>query len=329
MKAARLALVLALPLIACKGSTGSGAPAPIVLTPPAIDAAAGAEVINQCQSVTLNNDSPLWVNTVEMSAGPAWHHSNWFFVPDSKYAGADGTWSCASRGFDPVEAAAAGGVLFAQSTQSTSDTQAFPAGAAMRIPAHARIVGDIHLVNASASAVHTAITLTLDPIPESAVTAKLHALSMIYQDLSIPPNARSRFTGNCNTPTGYPLDFKIYYVLPHYHKFGARLTLEANGPKGNQPLFSGNAPIGEAWGRTIDPPIDVNGQTNLTFACEYDNTTDTPIHWGNAGGEMCVLLAYTDSQRPWVGAVFDGSAVVGTDGSGVVLNEGPCTLGNL
>ena len=66
----------------------------------------GAEVLGLCQSATLHNDTPLWVNTIEMSAGSAWHHSNWFFVPESMYAGADGTWDCNSRNFDQVQAAA-------------------------------------------------------------------------------------------------------------------------------------------------------------------------------------------------------------------------------
>lgn len=322
------ALALALPLAACKGSS-NGASGPIVLDFPALDAPAGGEVLGQCQSVTLGNDSAIWVNTVEMAAGPAWHHSNWFFVPDTLYGGADGSWPCSSRGFDEVEAGAAGGVLFAQSTQSTGETQAFPPGAAMKIPAHSRIVGNEHLVNASPDAVHTAITLTLTTLPQNDVTAKLHPMSMAYQPLDIPAHSRARFTGSCNTPANYPLDFKIYYVLPHYHKYGSKLTLEANGPAGNQVVYSGNSPIGEAWGKTIDPPIDVNGQTNITFSCEYDNTTDNPLYWGNANGEMCVLLAYTDSPNTWVGAVLSGNAVVGTDGTGMILNEGPCSIGRL
>lgn len=324
-----LALLLTIPLAACKGSASPAGSTSRVLEFPALDAAAGAEVLDVCQSVTLGNDEPIFVNAVEMAAGPAWHHSNWFYVPDTKFDGPDGTWTCSSRNFDEVAAGGAGGVLFAQSTQSTGETQQFPAGAAIRIPPHSRVVGGLHLVNASTSGVHTAITLTLDLIPESQVAVRLKALALEYYRLDIPAHARSRFTGHCDSQGGVPFDFSIYYILPHYHRFGTGMTLAADGPAGFAPIFENSAGVGEAWGRTLDPPMDVRGQTRLDFSCGFNNTTDAPLSWGNAGGEMCVLLAYTDSPAVWAGGVFQTNAVVGTDGNGVILNEGPCGVGGI
>lgn len=327
MRRMLLATLFVLPLAGCGKSSSPAGPSDRVLTFPSIHAEAQQEIVGKCESFTLNNDQPIYVNDVEMAAGPGWHHSNWFYVKDTDFAGPDGEWNCADRGFDEVAAGGRGGVLFAQSTQSQGESQQFPAGAALKLPAHARVVGGIHIVNASTQAIDTTITLTLKTIPEHDVTVSLHPMSLEYHPLDLPPNARSRFTGTCTPSDNAPLDFKVYYVLPHYHNHGTALSFRAFGPAGTTTIFDQSAPIGNAWGETLDPPIDVNGQSGITFSCDYENNTDAPLYWGNADGEMCVLLAYTDSPYKWVGGVFTDNAVVGTDGDGVVLNQGPCLFG--
>jgi len=61
---------------------------------------AGQEIIGLCQSWTLNNPTELWVSNVTMDNGGAYHHSNWFFVPDNLYSVPDGAWNCADENFD-------------------------------------------------------------------------------------------------------------------------------------------------------------------------------------------------------------------------------------
>jgi hypothetical protein len=322
----RLPILLLAALLPGCGSSGAGGGKQAIAFAP-IDVAAHTEKTGICESFTLGNDSPIYVNRVQMAAGPAWHHSNWFFVPDTQFAGPDGNWSCDSRGFDDLAAGAAGGVLFAQSTQTQNEDQDFPAGAAMTIPAHSKIVGDVHLVNSGDSDVSTAIRLTLTMLAKDAVTIHLKPMSLVYHPLSLPPEQKSRFTGTCDVEAdnGSPLDFRVYYVLPHYHTLGRGMHWEIDGKQtGRMTVFDGHGTTGEAWGTKLDPPIDVHGATRLSFSCEYDNTTPDLVEWGNAAGEMCVLLAYTDSPYKWAGGVLGDGAVVGTDPDGTQLQEGPC-----
>src|SRR5207249_4999013 len=107
-----------------------------------------------CVQITLGNDTTLDINKVELVTGPGFHHSNWTYVPVDMFPGADGVFRCADRQFDEAIAAFAGGVLFAQSTQSQHDIQAFPAGAALEIPPHSKLVAAMHLLNASDQALH-------------------------------------------------------------------------------------------------------------------------------------------------------------------------------
>ena len=90
--------------------------------------------------LTLHNTETVYVNTVELTTGPGFHHSNWFFVPEHIFAGEDGTFNCDDRNWDLAAAAATGGVLFAQSTQSTSEVQAFPAGYAIPLTPKSKLI---------------------------------------------------------------------------------------------------------------------------------------------------------------------------------------------
>jgi hypothetical protein len=51
------------------------------------------EDTTKCVQITLHNDAPIFVNAVELTTGPGFHHSNWFFVPEHTFAGPDGTFT--------------------------------------------------------------------------------------------------------------------------------------------------------------------------------------------------------------------------------------------
>ena len=77
---------------------------------------AGEEVTKNCVQISLNNDDYIYINAVELTTGPGFHHSNWFYVPSHVFEGEDGVFTCDDRNFNEPAAAIFGGVLFAQST---------------------------------------------------------------------------------------------------------------------------------------------------------------------------------------------------------------------
>src|SRR5437773_2345323 len=66
------------------------------------------EISDQCVQISLNNDTELYVNAVELTTGAGFHHSNWFFVPAGDptsgaigtFPGDDGVFTCSDRAFD-------------------------------------------------------------------------------------------------------------------------------------------------------------------------------------------------------------------------------------
>ena len=98
------------------------------------------EISDQCVQISLHNSDPIYVNSVELTTGPGFHHSNWLFVPEHIFAGEDGTFVCDDRGYSEAVAAVFGGVLFAQSTQAPHEIQQFPEGVGSSCPIRTKIV---------------------------------------------------------------------------------------------------------------------------------------------------------------------------------------------
>lgn len=334
MKLRRLA-ALAIFAASCSGEPpeGDGPLDPVSHTFPAITLASGEERTNDCQSWTVGNDEPLFLESVAMSADPGWHHSNWMFVPDTSFDGPDGTWDCNERDYDEVLAGFLGGVLYAQSTQVTSEVQRFPEGSAIVLPARVRILARVHVLNASAAPLDTAITLTLQPVRESSVVHRLRPMVASYFPLEIPPQSRSLFRTRCaaGEENGGTLDFALHYLLPHYHAFGTGFYLTAWRGTSADVVFEGNDLIGDPLGTTYEPPHDLTGVTDLEFGCYYDNPTDDWVYFENDdGGEMCMMLAYSDDGGRWLmGTNGVPNVVVGTDAEGVVINQAECTAASL
>jgi hypothetical protein len=270
----------------------------------------GDEVKGLCQSWTLGNDTELWVSTVELAQNAASHHSNWTFSPETKYPGDDGVWPCSDRNYNERDAALAGGVLYAQSTQATHEVQHFPNSAATRVPPHSRIIGDVHLLNATTQSVTGHTTLTLYTLPADEVKVKLAPFHLDYLALQIPPHAQSRFTGDCSVYQDFQVTYgtnvqmQIYYLLPHTHSLATRFFVDVmGGPRDGQHVIQIEGFNSEAHGRAYDPPWDMSDADGFRFGCDYDNPRAVEVDWGFGDQEMCEVLGFADSKLAFEGLV--------------------------
>ena len=308
--------------------TGPPPPYEPTHTFPAIELEAGGEVQNVCQSWTLNNDEPLYVNAVVMDAEDGWHHSNWMFVTEEAFVGPDGTWPCGDRDFNEINAAIQGGaVFFAQSTQSTHEEMRFPEGAAYRIPARSRVIGSVHLINYTEAPSSSSLTFTIESIAEPEVTTRRYPLAMDNRGIRIGPRASSSTTTECDLASvseGDVIDWSIYYVLPHYHALATEFALEVlGGPRDGEVVFATSLDVGDPLGAPMDPPFDLSGATGLRMRCAYQNTGPDEVTYGpSADDEMCVMLAYTTSGSSMAGsAARETSAETLPDGTVAIQSD--------
>jgi len=300
----------------------------------------GGEVSGVCQSWVLGNEEPLYVTKVRQTNDGGWHHSNWFFVPETFYppnpeaegddAPLEGTWRCRDRKFGEAAAATAGGVFFAQSTQTLEELQEFPNGAVLEIPPRSMIVGSAHLLNVSAAPIDSAITMEIEAVPAEEVQIRLAPISFSNTSLEIPPMAESRFSMMCDLREPYDYlvggapDYNIYYVLAHYHEWGNYFKLSFAHEDGRRDtILEIKNRVGEPLGKTIDPPMHNNGAMGLEVDCGYINDTDRTLVYGLGGQEMCVFLAYTDAKFK-VGTEGGENHPLGQNEDGLFLNETEC-----
>jgi hypothetical protein len=295
--------------------------------------AAGHEDEDTCQSWTLNNKTELWVNSITQTNDGAYHHANWFFVPDDQFKLPDGTWPCAANSFDEVVAALQGGYLFALSTQSHEETQTMPAGAAIRIPPYSRIIGASHLLNASDAAITTTMHLQIDTIPPDEVTAKLAPGRIQYHDLHLDSTSKSSFTTECDIASAMaklnaPFQYKLMYTLTHYHQLGMYQQLEILGGPMDGTVVMRHDGYGNNAGTPIEQPIDLAaiGATGLRLTCGFDNPRSAEVGWGIGDQEMCVIALQAVTSIGFEGAVIDGTDVRGSVVGGEVEHSGACAM---
>ena len=295
---------------------------------------AGHEDEDTCQSWTLNNPTELWVDSITQHNDGAYHHVNWFFVPDNNFVLPDGTWSCSSQNFMEVEAALLGGYLFAQSTQSKDETQDLPNGGAIRIPPYSRIIGASHLLNSSDADIKTTLHLTFRTVPKAQVLAKLAPARIQYVDLHLDPSAKSSFTTTCTIDQAYqknvgaPLHYQLYYALSHYHVLGAYTELQVAGGPNDGMVIMHHDGLGN-FGTAISPPLDLAalGATGLRFTCGFDNPRSVSVGWGIGDQEMCVIALQAATEIGFDGEVNAGTGMkTGVSATGENQYAGPCSL---
>lgn len=325
-------LSLALLAAACGDDGGSSTPptpdAPPT-TPPVLafshtfpDAMvrAGQEQVGLCRSVAMGNEGEMQVNLVTMTQSEALRASSWYAVPEAMFAGPDGEWPCAERGFTGEAALAGGGALvYRQSVDVRSENQQFGEGAAIRVPAHARLIGEIHRLNRTAATVTGHTTIELHGIDNA--TAFLRPVLVAYQGLELPPHTRTRFSGTCQVSID-----RIHYAQPNARDLSTRVfATVVGGPRDGQLLVDLPGPIpGVAAGIGMSPPMDLTAATGIAFGCEYDNPRDAYVHFGLGDQEMCDVLAFVEADASAVGIINSANAS-GTSGD-LMLFTGGCVV---
>lgn len=296
--------------------------------------ASGQEIGSLCQSWVLDNDEEIWVNAVEMNNDGAYHHSNWFFVPEAYNDWPTGPWlDCYDEGFHEIDAALAGGVLYAQSTQVRQELQKFQPGAAVHIPPRSRIITVTHLLNYNVTPVTTGLRLDIYTLPRAEVTIPLTPAQLIYSDLAIPGQARSRFGATCDLAASWasvfpsqPFSMKLHYVLPHYHDLGAGFDLTiVGGPRDGERIVDLGAFSSDPFGFAFDPPLDLAGATGLDFGCTFQNPREDVVRWGIGDQEMCEALLFFESPLAFSAGVSRSDAEVVTEGD-VQRFTGACNV---
>jgi len=291
MNARALFFASCLALVGCSESDPIGPvePTPEPLAPPAsgVQFASGETGLEpgqeayRCFEFQLPDDAAFPLVGIETQAThPAVHH---FGVFTTALTGSDEPYSCEEMG-------AAWGLVSGGGVGTPP--MKFPPKTAMSINAGSHIVLQLHLLNASSSAVTVPpVRLNLESAKEPAGLAAVGLLITGTLNIDLPPKSQGIVqTGGCDVEE--PLT-NVFASFPHMHKLGRKLETRVVPKDGSAARVLSSV----TWDFSDQGIYEADGAALLgdrvETSCTYDNPADTSIAFGlHTKDEMCVNVLY-------------------------------------
>ena len=257
---------------------------------------APSEENTQCLVLRLGNVAPIHVGAIHNLLGTSSHHMIVYRVNDTVEVKTP--FNC--QPFTDTLNPAAGSALMV--SQKKDDLLTFPPGVAYTLDANQMIRIEMHYINPTAATTTLVSTTTMIPIADSAFKYEADFLFIGDPDIRIPPNSKMTL-GPVNFPV--PAQFagvNFFAITGHEHKLGTNVlistTSNASMPAASSPDLTPVYDVPDwLWSEPAtvshDPPFQLPAGGGLQFTCEWDNTTQSQVSFGeSANDEMCFFWAY-------------------------------------
>ena len=169
-------------------------------------------------------------------------------------------------------------------TQRSQETLTNPPGVGRFLSATEGIRLAVHYLNASEQTVHTEVAFTLRATEPSHVFVLASQIFANTLSISVPPHSAGSSVHSCTVPK----DVSVFETGSHMHQHGTHFTARASD---GQLLFETNQwAEPEPW--RFASPRKLKAGTVIDVDCEYQNTTDQPLSFGEsaATNEMCIFI---------------------------------------
>ena len=170
---------------------------------------------------------------------------------------------------------------------------ALPSGVGLPLAAGQMLKIEAHYINVTAAPIQGSGTIQVKGSP--AATAGTYEVADVgiwgTFNINVPPHAT--FQTPVNFQTG-GAGMKVFGLTTHEHRLGTRMQVWASAQAGD---VSKQVADDKDWAspafKTFDPPLAFDGKTGMSYQCDYDNTTDQAVTFGESAlNEMCFILFY-------------------------------------
>jgi hypothetical protein len=254
------------------GSAGSsGAPAYETVTiETAVRPVAPGEEAFFCQNFANPFGKNVEVIESESFMTPGSHHMFVFYEPGAS----DGpVVPCSGLEFKPA-------VHGAQTPQSKI---VYPPGVGRVVDSGNGLRVSAHYLNTGSTTIDAKLTVVFKVVPEG--TIEHQAGAMFFNNLAIwvQPNSTATISDTCTLSK----DIQLINVVSHMHQYSTHFIATTSG---GQKLYE-TTDWDEPQSNVFDPPLLLEAGTQITYSCEYNNTTSTPLTFGESAkfNEMCIL----------------------------------------
>jgi hypothetical protein len=261
-----------------------------------IDVPAGVET-TQCTVVPLGNTEDVVMNGYNINLSEGSHHLIVYMTTDAPT--------------DPINCSPFTGLALGTDIPiafgiKKSETWAFPAGVAVEIPANQMIKIEGHYINTTAADLQGTGNVAFDTTPKASAPAYQPAGFDFFgsTNISIPPN--STFSTGPLFQKGVA-GTHLISVMTHQHRLGTEAQVWASAKQGD---MSTQLADDKDWSNPtwslITPQFDFDGTTGLTYQCDWTNTTDQTVSFGESAlDEMCFAGGYVYPSQG-LNICFDG-----------------------
>lgn len=273
-------------LAACGGAPPSSSnppPAPGTgyrMQTPTITLAGGDEKY-YCYTTTLGEAADPAITKFVSATSPLVHHFEVFQTLAPEQAG---LFDCSStlikQSWLPLFGAGAGGGGFT-----------LPDGAGFKVPKDAQLLLQLHLLNATASAKTTAVSVDLTYAADATkvTAAGIYALGSMQIDLPAKTHGIVVDSPRCSLTRQH----KVFAVQPHMHQLGTRITFQT----GKSATAMTTAYQRDPWVfgvQPIDPfALTLEAGDFVGATCAYDNDSDSAVAYGESTkNEMCYFVLF-------------------------------------
>jgi hypothetical protein len=171
------------------------------------------------------------------------------------------------------------------------DDYHFPAGVALKLPAHAGIDLNSHFVNYGTTTLQGEAYANLYTVDPTKVQYEAQTLLVPYTNITLPPHQQKVLTSTTTNP--YPVKANIFMLTSHYHERGQKFQIQITGGKRNGEIIYESSDWSHPVEKIYDPPIVLNQGEGITSIVTYFNNTDHTIGYGlKSTDEMDVIYGY-------------------------------------
>jgi hypothetical protein len=179
-----------------------------------------------------------------------------------------------------------GGLEFSaniHSSQRSEESYVYPPGIGRMLFANEGLRVQAHYLNTTSETITAYVAVTLEAVAPAAVETLAAQVFINTLSINVPPQSQGAATKSC----GVPQDIQLLTASSHMHRFGTHF--EARTSDGQLVYETNEWAEPDPW--HFDPPLPVPGGASIDIRCEYDNTTDTTLSFGESAdtNEMCIL----------------------------------------
>ncbi len=240
-----------------------------------------------CTITHVDNADPLFVTRMVVDLAPGSHHLIIYQQPDSVVENPVPTPCAPFRGIT-------NGDKPIMIVERPHDDLVFPPNVALKFSAHQKIKLEAHYLNTTANTLQGSAVASFEGLPPEKATGIIESDLGFWGAVgfTLPPHAVTQSDAQFQSGIA---GTKGFAMTTHQHRLGTHVRVWASSAEGDMssPPLADTTDWAEPPLYRLNPEIAFDGTNGLTFQCEWNNTTDQTITYGESGlNEMCFMWMY-------------------------------------